>query len=80
MLKIATGHTQIPSTGWSDKILVTCKKTSYRVDDTRDHYGGSPHSMRSVAGANIPLGPCSYNSTFATVNNVPICGFDEGLF
>ena len=63
-----TGST---SCGWSDKITVTCKKTSYVVEDT----------LSVVAyKANIPLGPCSYNSTYAAEANVPMCGSDIDLF
>lgn len=60
--------------GWSDKIKVTCKKTSYTIKDTVEEVGyikGEPK---------IPLGPCSYNSTFAIEKNVPMCGFDKELF
>eukprot|EP01038_Epipyxis_sp_PR26KG_P004943 gene4943-6916_t len=64
-----TGST---SCGWSDKILVTCKKTSYVEADT------IIEAFTKVA--KIPLGPCSYNTTFASLNQVPLCGYDEGLF
>jgi hypothetical protein len=62
-----TGST---SCGWSDKIKVVCRKTSYTVYDTSDY----------LSVPKIPLGPCSYNQTFATETNVPICGGDVGLF
>jgi hypothetical protein len=65
-----TGST---SCGWSDKFSVVCKKTSYTIEDTEDNksYTGKPK---------IPLGPCSYNATFAAETNRPLCGFDVGLF
>jgi hypothetical protein len=75
--KYFTGST---SCGWSDRITVTCKKTSYTVDDVRDHYARAPFNMRALASTDIPLGPCSYNSTFAGENDVPVCGYDHGLF
>jgi hypothetical protein len=62
-----TGST---SCGWSDKIKIVCRKTSYTVYDTSDY----------LSVPKIPLGPCSYNQTFATEMNVPICGGDVGLF
>jgi len=74
-----TGST---SCGWSDKILVTCRKTSYTVTDTTDNqdavskYLGLPVNT----SGKIPLGPCSYNATFAIEKAVPICGYDVGLF
>ncbi len=65
-----TGST---SCGWSDKITVVCKKTSYTIDDTEDNkaYSDKPK---------IPLGPCAYNTTFAAETNRPLCGHDLGLF
>eukprot|EP01031_Cornospumella_fuschlensis_P029454 gene29454-35552_t len=62
-----TGST---SCGWSDKISIVCKKTSYTYRD----------SIEANEGGKIPLGPCSYNQTFAAENSVPICGFDMNLF
>jgi hypothetical protein len=78
-----TGST---SCGWSDKITVTCKKTSYTIDDTNDP--SSKLFFNSTSGvedtravrATIPLGPCSYNATFSQEMSVPMCGFDTGLF
>ena len=67
-----TGST---SCGWSDKYSIVCKKTSYTIDDTNDGYAGA---MKK--NSKIPLGPCSYNMTFAAERNVPQCGFDSGLF
>lgn len=63
-----TGST---SCGWSDKISVTCKKTSYTVENTE---------ALMAYQDKIPLGPCSYNVTFSKEKNVPICGYDVGLF
>jgi hypothetical protein len=57
--------------GWSDHISITCKKTSYTVEDTKKISGYDNEKYL------IPLGPCSYNSSFAEVNKVPICGFDK---
>lgn len=62
--------------GWSDKFSVTCKKTSYTLDDTADGKG----YLASGGQPKIPLGPCSYNTTFAAEKSVPICGMDIGLF
>ena len=56
-----TGST---SCGWSDKITVVCKKTSYSVADINDNI---------VKGTQISLGPCSYNATFAQEKQVPMC-------
>ena len=67
--KYFTGST---SCGWSDKIKVTCKKTSYSLYDTTDYF---PNVY-----AKVPLGPCSYNTTFAKETTVPICGSDVNLF
>ncbi len=50
---------------------VTCKKTSYTVEDTL---------AKAPINASIPLGPCSYSERFALEHNVPICGYDLGLF
>lgn len=66
-----TGST---SCGWSDKVSVVCKKTSYTVQDTTDVIGYVGDLPK------IPLGPCSYNRTYAAERNVPLCGFDLGLF
>ena len=63
-----TGST---SCGWSDHISVTCKKTSYFVEDTLSLMGYKDK---------IPLGPCSYNATFAAETSVPMCGDDFHLF
>ena len=63
-----TGST---SCGWSDHISVTCKKTSYTVENTL-----SLSAYEDV----IPLGPCSYNATYATETKVPMCGQDLDLF
>lgn len=63
-----TGST---SCGWSDKFSVTCKKTSYMVENTL---------ANAATYAKVPLGPCSYNSTFASEKGVPMCGYDVGLF
>lgn len=60
--------------GWSDKISVVCKKTSYTVADTTDVIGYVDDKPK------IPLGPCSYNQTYSAERNVPLCGFDLGLF
>jgi hypothetical protein len=66
-----TGST---SCGWSDKVSIVCKKTSYTIEDTTDVAGYSQEKPK------IPLGPCSYNTTFALSRNVPMCGFDKALF
>lgn len=89
-----TGST---SCGWSDKITVTCKKTSYTGEDLipgsfeseskATGYGiltdASKHESASASVSpyrgKIPIGPCSYNGTFAAENNRPICGFDFDL-
>ncbi len=60
-----TGST---SCGWSDKISVTCKKTSGTVADTLDAFG-----LESILGGRIPLGPCSNNATWALHNSVRMC-------
>ena len=67
--KYFTGST---SCGWSDKILVTCKKTSYNLYDTSDYFPN--------VNAKVPLGPCSYNETYARISEVPLCGADLNLF
>ena len=46
--------------GWSDHISITCKKTSYTVEDTKKTGYDNEKYL-------IPLGPCSYNSSFAEV-------------
>ena len=38
------------------------------------------YQQHLMDGSMVPLGPCSYNSTFAMENEVPICGNDVGLF
>lgn len=53
---------------------MVCKKTSYTVQDTTDVIGYVGDLPK------IPLGPCSYNRTYAAERNVPLCGFDLGLF
>jgi hypothetical protein len=90
-----TGST---SCGWSDKITVTCKKTSYTGEDL---VPGAFESESKIAGYGIitdatkhatsntgttsayrgmiPIGPCSYNGTYAQEHNRPICGFDYDL-
>lgn len=86
------------SCGWSDKILVTCKKTSYTGDDLIPGsfessnngavYGvltdASKHetavaSKTSAYRGKIPIGPCSYNGTYAAEHNRPICGYDYDM-
>jgi hypothetical protein len=86
------------SCGWSDRILVTCKKTSYTAEDLipgsletqskAEGYGivtdASKHetakpSKPSVYRGKIPIGPCSYNGTYAAENNRPLCGYDFDL-
>jgi hypothetical protein len=52
------------SCGWSDHIKVTCIKTSSSVNSTL--------SLNGIDDA--PLGPCSYDATFATENHIPMCG------
>ena len=61
-----TGST---SCGYSDKILITCKKTSIAYEET--------YSPEQVLFKNkFPLGPCSYNSTYSMENSIPSCGND----
>ena len=64
-----TGST---SCGWSDKISVTCTKSSFTVDDTNDP--ASNIYSATAPTARIHLGPCSDNSTFAELAQVPSCG------
>ena len=71
-----TGST---SCGWSDRVKVTCKKTSKTLADTYEVVEGSPFSLQSAIGK-VPLGPCSYNQAYAASKNVPICGPDAHLF
>jgi hypothetical protein len=90
-----TGST---SCGWSDKIVVTCKKTSYTAEDLipgsyegqskAEGYGivtdASRHesavaSKDQAYRGKIPIGPCSYNGTYAAEHNRPICGYDFDL-
>lgn len=68
------------NSGWSDKITVTCKKTSYTVLDTADANKYNYDFVVALDKPKIPLGPCSYNSTYSNANNVPLCGFDINLF
>jgi hypothetical protein len=70
-----TGST---SCGWSDKVSVTCKNTSYTVDDTNDPSSKIFNATHPTA--KVPLGPCSYNATFAVERDRPLCGDDLGLF
>ncbi len=70
-----TGST---SCGWSDKILVTCKKTTATIHDTNDADSLIYSALNPTA--KIPLGPCSYDIGFAAERNVPICGPDLDLF
>ena len=90
-----TGST---SCGWSDKITVTCKKTSYTgedlvpgafeseskvagygvVTDATKHATSNTGTVSAYRGL-IPIGPCSYNGTYAQENNRPICGYDFDL-
>ena len=70
-----TGST---SCGWSDRVKVTCKKTSYTVDDTNDPMSKIYSAVRPLA--TVPLGPCSYNTTFAAIEDRPLCGADLTLF
>ena len=90
-----TGST---SCGWSDKITVTCKKTSYTGEDlipgsfesdsklqgygvatdATKHASATTGTVSAYRGL-IPIGPCSYNGTYAAENNRPICGYDYDL-
>lgn len=74
-----TGST---SCGYSDKITVTCKKTSYTIADVNEGIddAGKYYVMPDTSKPKITLGPCSYNTTFMAENNVPLCGYDVGLF
>ena len=63
-----TGST---SCGWSDKIIVTCKKTSATIHDTND--ADSMIHNATNPSAKVPLGPCTYDLTFAEENGVPLC-------
>ena len=58
-----TGST---SCGWSDKVLVTCKKTSANIHMTNDP--DSDIYNADFPTATIPLGPCSYDLEFANQN------------
>eukprot|EP01034_Spumella_vulgaris_P023683 gene23683-29928_t len=60
--------------GWSDKILVTCKKTSYTVSDTQEGIDAEMVNKRYAFKPvpKIALGPCSYNATFAQETAVPM--------
>ena len=62
-------------TGWSDHVPVTCKKTSYTIENTLE--GKNPSAAGNYT---VPLGPCSYDKDFAEANKVPLCGFDISLF
>lgn len=68
--------------GWSDKILVTCKKTSYTVADTQEGLDAYMVNKRFAYPPvpKIALGPCSYNATFAAERTVPMCVPDNGVF
>ena len=70
-----TGST---SCGWSDKIVVTCKKTSSTIHHTNDPQSIIYSATNPVA--KVPLGPCSYDHGYAAENGVPICGPDFNLF
>lgn len=63
--------TKSTSCGWSDKISITCKKTSFTLDDTNDPLSKIYDAVNPTA--KIPLGPCSYNASFAAAENVPLC-------
>ncbi len=63
--------TNSTSCGWSDKILVTCKKTSATIDDTNDA-DSMIHSATNPT-AKVPLGPCTYDLAFAGEKDVPLC-------
>ncbi len=63
-----TGST---SCGWSDRITVTCVKTSYTMDHIDEIF---------PANGEVALGPCSYNTTYAKLAGVPSCGRDTDLF
>jgi hypothetical protein len=107
-----TGST---SCGWSDKIKVVCKKTTYTVanlDETvlgesqyvpaympqpvvgADGIMPKPNTVGMGAGVGagvdagmgvgkgmggIPIGPCSYNSSYAAEHGRPLCGDDFDL-
>jgi len=76
--------------GWSDKFVVTCKKTSasfadldaFDEDGTGTFKGDKqsyvPFEMPSPHGGPFKtrLGPCSYNQTFASLSGRPLCGLD----
>ena len=73
--KTFTGST---SCGWSDKIVVTCKKTSATIHHTND-----PQSMiynEHFPTATIPLGPCTYDLGVSAAENLPMCGLETDLF
>lgn len=73
--KYFTGST---SCGWSDKITVTCKKTSSTIHHTNDPQ--STIYSETNPTAMIPLGPCTYDYGVAAQNGVPLCGPDFDLF
>lgn len=54
--------------GWSDKISVKCTKVKASEEDILDVFG-----KPSLLGGRIPLGPCSFNATFAADNKVRMC-------
>ena len=61
---------------------MTCKKTSYTLADVNEGIdsAGKYYVMPDTTKPKISLGPCSYNATYVAENDVPLCGYDVGLF
>lgn len=72
-------HFMSLTAGYSDHYSVTCKKTSYTIEDTVERSVG-PYINNLSMNRTIPLGPCSYDVSFAEMKGVPLCGYDRGLF
>jgi len=69
-----TGST---SCGWSDHISVTCKKTtSTWLDVVEPNLLNGKYESLQLALGKVPLGPCSYNTTFAIEQGRPLCSQD----
>ena len=60
--------------GWIDHVSVTCKKTSSTyLDVVEPDQPNGKYANLQLAVGKVPIGPCSYNTTFAIEQGRPLC-------